>query len=78
MRLRRLKRVDTPLEWPPNYDAFRSWLIVARSWRIPGRSEARLLPTVDFGLPEARLWKQIVKAVEEMQRTEPAIGEVLQ
>ncbi len=24
------------------------------------------------------VWKQIVKAVEEMQRTEPAIGEVLQ
>ena len=24
------------------------------------------------------MWKQIVKAVEEMQRTEPAAGEVLQ
>ncbi len=24
------------------------------------------------------VWKQIVRAVEEMQRTEPAIGEVLQ
>ncbi len=66
---------------PSDLDIYRAANILVKRYGEDAALEAAQRADVMLGRGDMNgytVWKQIVKAVEEMQRTEPALGEVLQ